>query len=275
MEPRPTARPSLRDLLFTMSALLWPVLFLLALAAPAFAADSTPKKVELPAGLDHAAFDRLLQKYVDDRGLVAYGKWKENAGDVAALDAYLAQLAPAPGKKAKGVDLAASVINAYNATGIRFIIEHYPLKSIRDFADAFSARTHLIGGEKVSLDDIENGTARPLIGWKAHAGLVCCAKSCPPLRRTAFTAANLDQLIGEAYRDWLARPDLNQFLPDKNLVKISSIFNWFKDDFEKAGGVKKILAQYAPEEFRQFLKRGDYAIEYLDYNWALNDQARP
>lgn len=258
---------SIRRLLLTL-------LLFATLGPVAWAADPNPIKVAIAAGIDHSGFDRLLQKYVDDRGLVAYGKWKANVADRAALDAYLAQFAPKPDRAAKGDELSASVINAYNATGIRFIIEHYPLDSIRKFEDAFSARTHPIGGEKVSLDDLENGVARPVLGWRAHAGLVCCAMSCPPLRRDAYTAKNLDQHLDEAFRNWLDRPDLNRFLPDKKSVQISSIFNWFKDDFEKGGGVKKILAKFGPEKYRDFLQRGKFDLSYLDYDWALNDQGR-
>jgi hypothetical protein len=30
----------------------------------------------------------------------------------------------------------------------------------------------------------------------------------------------------------------------------ASLFSWFKDDFDKAGGVKNILVKYAPEQYQ-------------------------
>ena len=45
-----------------------------------------------------------------------------------------------------------------------------------------------------------------------------------------------------------------------------------QDDFDKAGGVKKVLAEKAPEKDRTFLASGDYEVGYLSYNWGLNDQ---
>ena len=66
--------------------------------------------------------------------------------------------------------------------------------------------------------------------------------------------------------------ELNRFLPNEEKVEISSIFNWFKADFEKAGGTKEVLAKHAPENARDFLASGDYEIIYLPYNWGLNDQ---
>src|SRR5207244_7953233 len=105
-----------------------------------------------------------------------------------------------------------------------------------------------------------------------QATLVCCARSCPPLRRTAYSAAGLAGQIDAAYTAWLARGDLNEFQPDTKRVAISSIFKWFQEDFAAAGGVPKILAQYAPLQDRAFLKQGAFKIEYLPYRWGLNDQ---
>lgn len=72
-------------------------------------------------------------------------------------------------------------------------------------------------------------------------------------------------------RRWLAREDLNQFLPNKELVKLSMIFKWFSDDFERAGGVRSVLQKYAPQKYAEFLK-ADYRIENLPYDWGLNAQ---
>jgi hypothetical protein len=55
-------------------------------------------------------------------------------------------------------------------------------------------------------------------------------------------------------------------------LEISSIFKWFKADFDVAGGVPKILGRYAPQSVRDFAASGNYEIKYLPYNWGLNDQ---
>jgi uncharacterized protein DUF547 len=246
--------------------------FLFAVLAISGLAIAGPAKVTFPAGAKHDAWDALLKKYANEQGLVAYGQWKQNQADLKALDEYLAQFAPKPAKPAEGNDLAASAINAYNAFAIRWIIQNYPTESIQELSNSFAAKRNEIGGEKVALDDIEHGTLRPLLGWRTHATIVCCARSCPPLRRSAYTAATVDEQIDVAYRAWLARDDLNKFLPGEKKVQISSIFKWFKEDFDKAGGVQKILGKYGPSAQRDFLAGGGYKIEYLPYNWGLNDQ---
>jgi hypothetical protein len=254
-----------------MKTFLLLVTFACALATPAVQAKEKAVSATFPAGIRHEGWTELLRKYVNERGLVAYERWKANAGDRRALDEYLAQFS-ASGAPAKGNELGAAAINAYNAFAIRWILENYPTESIWAAPNSFDRKAHQVGGQKVSLNDIENGTVRPLLGYRAHSPLVCCARSCPPLQRTAYTAEGLDGQIDSAYRIWLAREDLNRFSPDKNTAEISSIFKWFKEDFDRAGGVPKILGQYAPAPQRAFLAKGGYKTAYLPYHWGLNDQ---
>src|SRR5687767_14126665 len=65
---------------------------------------------------------------------------------------------------------------------------------------------------------------------------------------------------------WRGR--MNQFQPEKNRVAVSSIFKWFKEDFDAAGGVPKILGMYAPPPMRAFVSKPGYKIEYLPYRWG-------
>ena len=227
--------------------------------------------VNVPAGINHGGYDRLLKKYVDQNGLVAYEKWKGNADDRKALTTYLEQFA-AGGSSASGSERYASLINAYNALVLNWILQNYPTESIWALKNSFKEKRHKVGGEMVSLNDIENSALRPEFGYRTHAVLVCAARSCPPLQRSAYTGGQLDEQCDHAYRVWLGRTDLNEFLVDKNEANVSSIFKWFKGDFEKAGGVKTILAKYAPSPAKPLLQRPDCKITYKTYNWGLNDQ---
>jgi len=227
--------------------------------------------VNVPAGINHGGYDRLLKKYVDQNGLVAYEKWKGNADDRKALTTYLEQFA-AGGSSASGSERYASLINAYNALVLNWILQNYPTESFWALKNSFKEKRHKVGGEMVSLNDIENSALRPEFGYRTHAVLVCAARSCPPLQRSAYTGGQLDEQCDHAYRVWLGLMDLNEFLVDKNEANVSSIFKWFKGDFEKAGGVKTILAKYAPSPAKPLLQRPDCKITYKTYNWGLNDQ---
>jgi hypothetical protein len=227
--------------------------------------------VNVPAGINHDSYDGLLKKYVDQNGLVAYEKWKANAEDRKALATYLEQFG-AGGSSASGNDRYASLINAYNAFVLNWIVQNYPTESIWALKNSFKEKRHKVGGEMVSLNDIENSALRPEFGYRTHAVLVCAARSCPPLQRSAYTRGQLVEQCDHAYRVWLGRTDLNEFLVDKNEAVISSIFKWFKGDFEKAGGVKAILLKYAPAPAKPLLQKPDCKITYKTYNWGLNDQ---
>lgn len=232
----------------------------------------TGENVEVRAGIHHEPFDRLLKKYVNKQGLVNYGAWKQNAADLCALDEYLKQFAAQIDNPAQRNEKAASLVNAYNAFTLRWILSNYPTESIWQLKDSFSEKRNEVAGRKVSLDDIEHGSLRPLIGYRAHSVLVCAARSCPPLQRFAYIGDKFDEQDDTAYRAWLAREDLNKFSPNEKKVEVSSIFKWFKADFENAGGIPKILGHYAPESVREFAASGNYQIKYLPYNWGLNDQ---
>jgi hypothetical protein len=264
---------------------LWIVLVIVGLIFVAMTGRAqTGENVDVRAGINHESFDRLLKKYVNEQGLVNYGAWKQSEADLSALDEYLHQFAAktdppshgsgAAGNAAHGNEKAASLVNAYNAFVLRWILSNYPTESIWQLKDSFSGKRNQIGGRKVALDDIEHGTLRPLIGYRAHAALVCAARSCPPLQRFAYTADKFDEQGDSAYRAWLAREDLNKFLPNERKVEISSIFKWFKQDFDSAGGIPKILGHYAQPAVREFAASGKYQIKYLSYNWGLNDQGR-
>lgn len=228
--------------------------------------------VRIPAGIQHQSFDRLLKKYVDAQGLVAYGAWKANSPDVATLDAYLAQFAGRPAANLSRSEAAAGLANAYNAFAIRSVLRAYPVESLLATDHPLTGRHWSVGGKMVSLNDIEQSTLRPLIGWRTHAVLVCAARSCPPLRRDAYTPTDFSRQNEAAFRTWLARSDLNLFQPTQNKAAFSKVFQWFKKDFVAAGGIPKVIGPLVPTSSRTFIEQGKYEMKYLPYNFGLNDQ---
>lgn len=229
--------------------------------------------VNCPAGIVHSEWDRLLKKYVDDKGLVNYTNWKNDQQDMAALDTYIKQFAPKADKGAEGNEKAASLVNGYNAITIKTILNSYPVESIHEIKKPFESKAWEAGGAKVSLNDIENATLRPMLKYRAHAALVCAARSCPPLQRDAFKADSFEEQDDTAFRTWLGREDLNKFMPDKNKAEVSEIFKWFKGDFDKSLPVPKVFAKYGPESAKELTANGKtFETSYLSYNWGLNDQ---
>lgn len=246
--------------------------FCLVLIASVFSPLGAAPTIGVPAGIDAAPWDALLKRHVNDHGLVAYEAWKNNSADIAALDAFIEKFADATGRPASGSEEIAALINAYNAFTIRWILQNYPTESIRELDGSWDKARWNIGGRMVSLDDIEHKNLRPLFGWRIHATIVCAARSCPPLLPEAYTAANLETLTERAYREWLAREDLNQFDEASGVARVSPIFKWFKSDFTGDGELAAVLEKFGPEKHRAFLARRKYKLDYLDYHWGLNDQ---
>ncbi|MFN2386756.1 MAG: DUF547 domain-containing protein [Thermoanaerobaculia bacterium] len=247
-------------------------LALLSLSACRRSEGPLTDPVVVRAGLDHSAWERLLRDYVDGKGLVAYERWKGNPDDLAALRRYLAALSAPATPPAAGDDLVASLLNGYNALTIAWVLENYPTDSIRALKDPFRARRHTVGGRRVSLDDIEHGALRPLAGYRVHGALVCAARSCPPLRREAYTASRLDGQLDRAMREWLDREDLNRFDVAGRRAEISPIFKWYAEDFEKVGGLRSALKTHSRGDVPRLLDGEDVKIRYVRYHWGLNDK---
>src|SRR5438034_10439449 len=153
--------------------ILFVIFGLVCVGAAAGTKGQTGENVDVRSGINHDEFDRLLKKYVNEQGLVNYVAWKQSAPDVSALDDYLKQFAGKTDNSAQGNEKAASLVNAYNAFTLRWILSNYPTESIWQLKDSFTRKRNDIGGRKVSLNDIEHGTLRPLIGYRAHAVPVC------------------------------------------------------------------------------------------------------
>lgn len=211
-------------------------------ATPALAKDPKPQPVNVPAGVDHGTYDRLLNKYVNKQGLVAYAKWRNDSSDRQALDSYLQQFARSD-SKAEGNEKAASLANAYNAFTIQWILQNYPTESIWQLDNSFTAPRHKVGGKEVSLNDLEKGTLNKQVGYKDHAVLVCAARSCPPLSREAYSTDEFDAQVDQAYTRWLARPDLNEFKPADKAVKISVVRKRFRESWWRAEDPRALRAR--------------------------------
>src|SRR6266699_3173657 len=107
----------------------WILLIIFGFACVGIAARArgqTGENVEVNAGINHDDYDRSLKKYVNEQGLVNYGAWKQNQADLSVLDGYLKQFAAKPDTPAQGNEKAATLVNAYNAFMLRWILTNYP-----------------------------------------------------------------------------------------------------------------------------------------------------
>ena len=165
-------------------------------------------------------------------------------------------------------------INAYNILAVKMVVDHYPVKSIKDaggfFTSVWKKEVGTVGGKVRTLDEIEHRILRPKGDPRIHAAIVCASVSCPNLRQEAYEAEQLDRQLDDQLRVFLANQDKGlRVNKANNQIALSSIFKWFKEDFQSKGGVLKFLAPYAPQSVQGVFQKGP-RVSYLDYNWELN-----
>lgn len=241
-----------------MKLILLPLM--LALAAPS--APFLPRP-------DPASWNVLVKEFVTPRHLVDYSRFKKEG--LRRLQAYVSHLVRAGNKPLSPNAKKALLINAYNAFTIEWILRNYPTTSIRDTSNPFTVARFTLGGKQVSLDQIES-QLRAMGDPRIHAALVCAGRSCPPLRREAYVADRLNAQLNDNVREWLANTSLNEFNPGQGTARISSIFMWYRRDFDSyPGGLQGFLRKYAPPGVAQELGARKLKIYFLKYDWGLND----
>jgi hypothetical protein len=222
----------------------------------------------LAAGVpDPAPFDAVLAARARNGGFDYRGM---NAQDRKRHAAYVANLTEAPVGQMTPAEKKAFYINAYNALAIQTLLDN-PGRKIIDIDGAFKAKKYRVGGEMLTLDEIENAlreTGDPRI----HFGIVCASKSCPPLASKAFTAANVDATLDRLGREFVNDPSKNVVDRSSGRVALSKIFFWNRKEFEKgAGSIPKYVARFVQDPatarwLAAYLKEP----EFLEYDWAPN-----
>lgn len=245
---------------------------------------------------DYAA---ILISYVDDHGMVDYKGLKANR---KPLDTFVLSLSRLDLKLYEGwndKEKIAFWINAYNALTLKAIIDHYPIQasllksfvypknSIRQIPGVWDKLKFAVMGTDMTLDGIEHETLRAKFNEpRIHVALVCAARGCPPLRNEPYTGAKLDSQLDDQAAKFLKNPE--KFRIDRNNQKVylSPIFDWFGQDFVKTYGTDKEFSGFSEKERavlnfvgrylapadKAYLLKGGFSIEYLKYDWSLNEK---
>lgn len=232
------------------------------------------------AAIDYAAWDALLQRYVKDGpdGLAVFDYGAVTAADKQALkDLIEAMEGVAISNHARPQQMS-YWINLYNAVTVDVVLDHYPVKSIRDidispgfFADGpWGKKLVTVEGEELSLNEIEHRILRPV--WKdarVHYAVNCASVGCPNLAMQAYVAESLDNQLDAAARDYINNP--RGITVKDGKITVSSIYDWFYDDFGGSdAALMAHLKKYAePDLARQLDAIGQ--IEDTQYDWTLND----
>ena len=233
--------------------------------------------------IDYSEFDLFLQKVVKEKN-VNYRLALENKDVLVRLTNSMSEISPDshPDKFKTRNDELSYWINAYNAYILKIVMENYPVDSIKDINFiGFTIWLHknLIGGEEISFKSLEDDIIRERYqDPRIHFAINCASFSCPPLKNKAYIPELLDKQLDESTRSFIN--DENNFRIDseEGIVYLSSIFDWYDDDFlnwlNKNKNIQEPhLLDFIKLYYDDQIIEGMYSmeIEFIDYNWQLND----
>jgi Protein of unknown function, DUF547 len=224
----------------------------------------------------HAPFTTILSKHVKGE-VIDYASLKKNP---APLTAYLDTLAAVPESAFNKWDRnqqMAFLINLYNAATLKLVIDHYPIKSIKEIGGVrgpWKQEVVRLFGRIKTLDHVEHDRLRPIYhDPRVHFAVNCASIGCPALRAEAFQAARLDAQLDEQGRAFVRDPSKNRVDAKNKTLYLSEIFDWFKSDFTaKSGTVEKFISNYVNDADRKVIQQGGLAIKNTKYDWNLNKQ---
>jgi hypothetical protein len=268
-----------------------------------------PDKVELPkpkpqpiVSFQDKCTD-ILSNFVNDKGMVDYKTLKRKKPQLKQLLDEFAKLDQNQYNSWPKEDKIAFWINAYNIKMLKIIVDNYPIESsriLRIFWHPNSIR-HIdrnIGGisrqkfivmdEEFTLAEIERRFFRkqfdePRVFFAiSHASL-----SSPPLRNEPYYGHKLIQQLNNQAKRFLSSPQGSRIDREKQTVYLSAIFQstWygkefiskygtdkkFKDQQPAVRAVLNFLTNYTSKQDVSFLELKNYSVEYIKYDWRLNE----
>ena len=234
------------------------------------------------AVIAHDRWDEFLSAHVttgaDGIHRVRYAEVSEP--DRSLLSAYLADCERVAISAHSRDEQYAYWLNVYNAVTVRTVLEHYPVRSMRNVG---LVPSWLGGGpwdhprirvedEPLSLNDIEHRILRR--NWRdprIHYAVNCGALGCPNLQLRALRGEGLGATLDAMAAAFINSPRGVHF--DGDRLSACRIFSWFREDF---GGTEAALLlhlrRYAAPELRARLE-GRTRIDGYHYDWSLNDLA--
>lgn len=241
---------------------------------------NTSSHVSLATTRDFSGWDALLKKYVRTATIdgvvintVAYRSLKGDPGFKKVTEEL--KTASLGGLKTREEKLS-FWINTYNILAVKVVVDNYPLKSIKDVGSLLKSvwkrPAGVVAGKERTLNEAEHEILRKMGDPRIHAAIVCASVSCPDLRKEAYTPERLNEQLDDQMKKFLENKGKGMKIDlKKKRIYFSSIFKWFKGDFESHGGVAKFVSQYvSPSQQKSLKDFGERKPGYLDYNWDLN-----
>ena len=222
-------------------------------------------------------YAELLAAHVRE-GKVDYRALKQNR---AQLDETIRLYAEISEREFAGwtvPERLAYLINLYNLTVLRIVVDDYPISSIRKAGgwfsgDPFDWKSVSLFGHRISLNILlRNYIRRDYAEPGVHLALCQGARASPPLRSEPYTGDSFYAQIADQARNFLSRAPYNRIDTQRRRMHLSPVFKWYASDFARqAGGVEGYVRMIVPAEWGVRDVIGRFSISYSDFDWRLND----
>ncbi len=249
----------------------------------------------------------ILTSFVDDKGMVDYRRLKQRRLRLKRLLDEFAKLSSVEYNTWPREDKIAFWINVYNLQMLKIIIENYPIDSywvlhllpgwepdsilhINKRIDGINRQKFIVIDEVFTFPEVEERFFRKEFDEpRAFFALSHATLSSPPLRNEPYYGSKLNEQLDEQAKKFLSNPLAFKIDRNKQRVYLSSILQpkqfgsvfvnkygtnkKFKDQEPAVRAVLSFLTNYISERDKNFLEVENYSIEYMRYNWRLNDSS--
>lgn len=218
-------------------------------------------------------------------GVVNYGEL-DRRGCVGPVLAALRHTGPRthPSEFEDRSERLAYYINAYNVLVVFAVLDHGVRRSIHEVHGLWSLEPGMaffwsqrfwLDGDLVSLYGLENDILRSEFDDpRIHAAINCASASCPALTDGAYQAEHIERQLDDAARRFATGPVHVHIDGATGQIALSSIYQWYADDFSRAGtleGTLDWIERYTadPEALARARRQGAPVV-FSSYDWSLN-----
>ena len=262
---------------------------------------NNPHKTEASSSAafaDKCAF--IFKEFVSDKGTVDYKQLKRKKPELNKLFDDLRNFDPNEYKKWSKEDKMAFWINVYNLEMLRIIVDNYPIEStrilriiwppdsIRHINGIWDQYKFIVMDEEFTLQEVDQRFFRGQFDEpRAFLALTYASQSSPLLRNEPYYGHKMNEQLNDQVKKFLANPLAFKIDRETQKVYLSAIFgpSWygqyfvnkyetdkkFKNQQPAVSAVLNFITGYIPEPDVRYLETANYTVEFINYNWRLNE----
>ncbi len=251
----------------------------------------------------HDKCSEILNNFVDEDGMVDYRTLRRKRLEFKKLLNEFDELDPNEYSSWPKEDKIAFWINAYNIQMLNIIVDNYPIDasrilslfwgpySIRHIKGIWTDYKFMVMDEEFTLRQIQQRFFdKEFDEPRIYFALSYASLSSPPLRNEPYYGYKLLEQLEDQTRRFLSSGRALKIDRDKQTVYLSAILQstWhgqefidkfgtdkkFKDQQPATRAVLNFITPYITPQDVDFLEVENYSVQYMKYDWTLNDSSR-